>query len=234
MSQRVIKFPKKKQRGKSSAATGPRADLVQEKIREAIHSGKFQPGERIRETEVAQWLNVSRTPVREALRRLESEGIVTFASWRGVVVAQLDQQQIAELYAMRQILEGAAARLAAQHISATELDLLKRLQSQATRKSLGPEALAKLNRKFHEVIYVSTHNRYLLQMLNTLRSALTLLQGTTYSLKGRTETAASEHRSIVEAIEARNPDAAEAAARTHIEHAERARFQMLFDLDEAE
>jgi DNA-binding GntR family transcriptional regulator len=234
MSQRVIKFPKRKQRGKSSTATGPRADLVQEKIREAIHSGKFQPGERIRETEVAQWLNVSRTPVREALRRLESEGIVTFASWRGVVVAELDRQQIAELYAMRQILEGAAARLAAQHISATELDLLKRLQSQATNKSLTLEALAKLNRKFHEVIYVSTHNRYLLQMLNSLRSALALLQGTTYSLKGRTETAASEHRAIVEAIEARNPDAAEAAARTHIEYAERARFQMLFDLDEAE
>jgi DNA-binding GntR family transcriptional regulator len=234
MSQRVIKFPKRKQRGKSSTATGPRADLVQEKIREAIHSGKFQPGERIRETEVAQWLNVSRTPVREALRRLESEGIVTFASWRGVVVAELDRQQIAELYAMRQILEGAAARLAAQHISATELDLLKRLQSQATNKSLTLEALAKLNRKFHEVIYVSTHNRYLLQMLNSLRSALALLQGTTYSLKGRTETAASEHRAIVEAIEARNPDAAEAAARTHIEYAEQARFQMLFDLDEAE
>lgn len=234
MSQRVIKFPKRKQRGKSSTATGPRADLVQEKIREAIHSGKFQPGERIREMEVAQWLNVSRTPVREALRRLESEDIVTFASWRGVVVAELDRRQIAELYAMRQILEGAAARLAAQHISATELDLLKRIQSQATNKSLTPEVLAKLNRKFHEVIYVSTHNRYLLQMLNSLRSALALLQGTTYALKGRTETAASEHHSIVETIEARNPDAAEAAARTHIEHAERARFQMLFDLDEAE
>jgi len=115
---------------KRSARSGPatsRAEYVEARIREAIQDGRYQPGARLRETEIAERLKVSRTPVREALRRLESEGLLGFVPWRGVVVAQLDRRQVMELYAMRAILEGAAAGLAARQVQPAEIDLLAAL-----------------------------------------------------------------------------------------------------------
>lgn len=229
MNDKVVKL-----RGRAAAGgkrEGSRADFVQEKIREAIQAGRYAPGARIRETEVAEWLEVSRTPVREALRRLESEGILTFVSWRGVVVAELDRQQVAELYAMREILEGAAAGLAARHIGEAEIDLLEQLLERAAETGDDAEKCAALNRKFHEVIYAAAHNRYLVQTLNTLRNALALLRGTTFALEGRAEAAQREHRAILKAIEARDAKAAERTARDHIKQAGRARLRLLFELD---
>ncbi|MHA1599659.1 MAG: GntR family transcriptional regulator, partial [Alphaproteobacteria bacterium] len=204
---------------------------VKERIREAIQAGRYQPGERIRETEVAEWLEVSRTPVREALRRLESEGLVTFMSWRGVVVADLDRQQVSELYAMREVLEGAAARLAARHIGGAEIDLLEVLLARADARREDSGALAAINRQFHETIYAAAHNRYLTQTLEQLRNALALLRGTTFAVPGRAATAAAEHVAILKAIRDRDPDAAEAAARAHIAAAQRARLQLLLDTE---
>lgn len=206
-----------------------RADRVLGRIREGIRSGRYKPGERVRETEVADWLGVSRTPVREALRRLESEGLVSFESWRGVVVADLDRQQIGELYAMREILEGAAARLAARHIDDAGLDLLDLLLARADEAAGDPEALAGINRRFHETIYGAAHNRYLNQTLEQLRNSLALLRGTTFAVPGRPETAAAEHRAILSGIRARDPDTAETAARAHIAAAQRTRLRLLVD-----
>jgi len=216
---------------KSGAAGHSRADYVKERILKAIQAGRYKPGERIRETEVAEWLDVSRTPVREALRRLESEAILTFVSWRGVVVAELDRQQVGELYAMREVLEGAAARLAARHIYDAETDLLDDLLRRADACPDKPDELARLNRQFHQTIYAAAHNRYLTQTLVQIRNAMALLQGTTYSVPGRPDTAAAEHRDILNAIRERNPDAAEAAASTHIAAAQRARLQLLMETD---
>jgi DNA-binding GntR family transcriptional regulator len=208
------------------------AAFVQQRVREAIHAGRYGPGERLRETEVADWLAVSRTPVREALRRLEAEGRLTFVPWRGVVVAELDRRQVTELYAMRTILEGAAARLAARHVGEAEIDLMDGLLARA--KAAGGEAktLAVLNRQFHQAIYTGAHNRYLMQSLETLRNSLALLRGTTFSVPGRAKTAHRAHAAILAAIKARDADAAEQAARDHIRAAERTRFRMLFDLEE--
>lgn len=116
-----------------------RADYVGEMIREAIRDGHYKPGEHIPETDVASWLAVSRTPVRKALRRLEAEGLLTFASWRGAVVAELDRQQVSELYAMREVLEAAAARLAAQQIGNVELDILGDLHAKSTSALADPK-----------------------------------------------------------------------------------------------
>ena len=216
---------------KREAPAAPRAALVEEQVRAAIHKGLYKPGERIRESQVADWLGVSRTPVREALRRLESEGLVSFQSWRGVVVAELDRQQVIELYAMRAILEGAAARLAARHIGEAEIHVLERLLARAEGLTSAPEQLAEINRNFHQAIYSAAHNRYLMQTLNGLRNSLALLQGTTFAVDGRAEEALGEHQAILAAIKARDPDAADRAARAHIQAAERTRLGMLFEMD---
>ena len=211
------------------------AEFVQQQVRQAIHGGRFGPGERLRETEVADWLAVSRTPVREALRRLEAEGLLTFVPWRGVVVAELDRRQVTELYAMRTILEGAAARLAAQHVGEAEIDLMEGLLARAkaaTASGGDAEALAAINRQFHQAIYTGAHNRYLMQSLETLRNSLALLRGTTFSVPGRAKAAHREHAAILAAVKARDADAAEQAARDHIRAAERARLRLLFDLEE--
>ncbi len=230
MTEKVVAIPIKK-RKPASSENRSRADHVSKRIREAIRTGRYAPGERIRETEVATWLGVSRTPVREALRRLESEGLVGFESWRGVVVAKLDRQQVSELYAMREVLEGAAARLAARHIDDAEIDMLSVLLERADASADVPEKLAAINRQFHETIYAAAHNRYLLQTLEQLRNALALLRGTTFAVPGRAKTAATEHKKIVEEIRKRDPDRAEEAARAHIAAAHRARLRLMIEED---
>ncbi|MEM8688446.1 MAG: GntR family transcriptional regulator [Pseudomonadota bacterium] len=212
-------------------SSSPRAEQVRREILQAIQKRRYAPGERITETEVATWLGVSRTPVREAFRRLETEGLLTFQSWRGVVVADLDRQQINELYAMRQALEGTAARLAARHIDEPEIDLLEQLLARSADVESSVEDLARVNRRFHETIYAAAHNRYLLQTLEQLRNALALLRGTTYAVPGRPASALSEHEAIVSAIRARKPKDAEDAARAHIAAAQKCRLQLMAEAE---
>jgi DNA-binding GntR family transcriptional regulator len=205
------------------------SELVRDQVREGIQSGKFQPGERVRENDIAEWLGVSRTPVREALRQLEAEGLLAFVPWRGVVVAELDSQQVVELYKVRASLEGLAAALAAQHIGDTEIELLEALISHG-EQSNDPHQLAKINKRFHETIYAASHNRYLIQNLKALQSSLALLNGTTYASPGRREQADKEHRDLFEAIRDRDPIRAEALARQHLKGAEVARLKMMLEL----
>lgn len=204
-----------------------RSEYVRAKVREAIRAGRYRSGERIRETELAEWLGVSRTPVREALRRLESEGLLVFVPWRGVVVAELDRQQVVELYAMREVLEGTAARLAANHVREAEEAVLEELLDREATMANDPDELARINRRFHAALHAAAHNRYLVQMLDSLRNSLALLRGTTLAAPGRAESAHAEHLAILDAIKRRDPEAAEAAGRAHIRSAERVRLMML-------
>src|SRR3954465_10540647 len=100
-----------------------RADFVYESLRDAISDGRIAIGERVREEEIARNLGVSRTPVREALQRLHQRGLLVFGAARGLTVASLSQHQVLQLYAMREILEGSAARFAAEHETAPEIAL---------------------------------------------------------------------------------------------------------------
>ena len=209
------------------SVSASRADRVLAEIRSAIKDGRYAPGERIREALVAEQLNVSRTPVREAFRRLESEGILTYQSWRGVFVSELNNQQVSELYAMREVLEGAAARMAARHIDDAEIDILELLLEQSREAAEDATALASINQKLHETIYQAAHNQYLLQTLEQLANALALLKGTTFEVSGRPATAEQEHAKIIEAIRMRDQDAAEAAARAHIQEAQKARLKLI-------
>ena len=209
-------------------AGGSRADLAYRRLKAAIESGALVPGHRMREAELAEWLGISRTPVRDALRQLESDGLLVAAPRRGLLVAELDQQQVTEIYALRAVLEGLAARLAAQQASAAEVAALEDiLDRQARTPDDDSETLARLNRVFHERIYRTARNRYLLDVLQALESSLTLLPRTTYAQPGRPATALAEHQVIVAAIVAHDPDTAESAARIHIRAAERIRLFML-------
>ncbi len=205
-----------------------RANLVFQSLLTAIQDGRYAGGERIREEEIARSLGVSRTPVREALFRLQSRGLLEIAPG-GLIVAQLTRPQIIELYAMREILEGSAARFAAQHAAPSEIASLRHI-ARKFEQELGDAAkLARINRELHEGIYEAAHNRFLLRTLNELHDSLALLPSTTFAYAGRAETAIGEHAGIITAIEKRNADRAERLAREHIRQAQEARLAMMFD-----
>jgi len=205
---------------------GSRADFVYQQMRQAMRDGRFRQGDRVREEDVARLLGVSRTPVREALRQLQSDGLLNVTFGRGLGVVALDRSQVLELYAMRELLEGAAARLAAQHATPAEIAHMEHLLA-SFRRTRDPEQHAQINRALHVAICDAAHNRYMLQSLNQLSDALALLRGTTFSVSGRARTADLEHRAIVDAIAAGNSDLAETAARAHIRQAQVLRLQML-------
>jgi DNA-binding GntR family transcriptional regulator len=202
--------------------TQSRADYVYERLRLAISEGRFKRGERIREEDIAATLGVSRTPVREALRRLQQRGLL-INTVRGLAVAELNMKQLFELYAVRTILEGCAARFAAQHANAAELDLLFELQKKMVSAPNNAQVLGRLNRQFHQVIYDAAHNQYLSQTLEHLLDSMALLHYSTFrSPPGRAESDA-EHLRIIEAIKRRDADLAELESRRHIERAQNSR-----------
>lgn len=205
-----------------------RAELAYTNLRAAIHGGRFGPGERIREADIAQWLGVSRTPVRDALKRLESDGILASAPRRGLVVAQLDQQQVSELYTVRDVLEGLAGRLAAEHATTAEIAAMRDLlERQARARADDLSGLVRLNQLFHEVVSRAARNQYLIGVLDSFQSSLALLPGTTYAATGRPASALKEHTEIVDAIEHRDAERAERLSREHMRAAERIRQMMI-------
>jgi DNA-binding GntR family transcriptional regulator len=205
--------------------TRSRAEFVYESLRDAIWDGRIGCGERVREEEVARSLGVSRTPVREALQRLQQRGLLVLGAGRGLVVPGLSQHQIIQLYAMREILEGSAARFAAQHATPPEIAILHRLQQDLAKADNDAMVLVALNRRFHHAIYESAHNQYLMQTLDMLHDSLALLHSATFRMPNRRQDSDAEHLRIVIAIEARKPDEAENAAREHIRQAQRTRFE---------
>jgi DNA-binding GntR family transcriptional regulator len=206
----------------------PRGEAAYRYVRRAIQAGELKPGVRLREIDLAKQIGLSRTPIREALSRLQTEGLVVNDAARGMVVTELDYSMVTELYFMREVLEGTAARLVAQHASDVEISILEDL-CQRYEAALGDEsALTATNRQFHETLYRCSHNRYLLNMVTVLHNALSLLGGTTLSHAERAEETLREHREVVSAIRARDPNAAEQALRSHIRTAHKARMQKLF------
>ena len=197
------------------------------RLADAIRDGELAPGTRLREEDLAASLQMSRTPVREALRQLQAEGLLEQDAQRGMAVSRLDHQQMTELYLMRDVLEGTAARLAARHASEAEVAVLRDLVEVEAKLGRDAKQLARHNQRFHEALYLAAHNRYLLKTLNALRDAMSLLGETTYAAAGRAKSALAEHRAIVEAIASGDAAAAEAATRAHIQGAQRTRIRMM-------
>lgn len=205
----------------------PLGEAVFRALCQALRDGAYRPGDRLVEDEVAQRLSVSRTPVREALGRLLAKGLVEHAGGRGLVVRRPDAAEVLELYAMREILEGAAARLAATQASGPEIDTLRDLATAFADQAADPRAMARLNRLFHEGIVRAARNRFLDGALREMQDAIALLGPTTFLVDGRPATAVAEHDAVVAAIAARDADGAEQIARAHIREALRARLKLM-------
>jgi DNA-binding GntR family transcriptional regulator len=204
----------------------PLSEAVFRALREAIREGILRPGDRLREVEVAQQLGVSRTPVREAFGRLVARRLIESSGGQGLTVRRLDLAEIRELYSMREILEGAAAALAAQHASKTEIDVLLDLEGAFESKRSDAKQLAASNKLLHETIFRAARNRYLDLALQDIQDGIALLGRTTFSLEGRPKTAGTEHRDIITAIANHDAEEAERAARAHIRASLRARLQI--------
>lgn len=187
-------------------------------ILEAIDTGVYRPGDRLVESELAERFGVSRTPIREALQRLETQSLLT-RDGRSLIVASLDHNQLAELYVVRGELEGLAARLAARHATPEEVRVLRDML-EADHALLGdPKALSRANRRFHKQIHLASHNRFLVRQLDLVHRSMALLATTSLSVEGRPVGTLEEHAAIVTAIEAGDGEAAGQALRDHISKA---------------
>ena len=194
-------------------------------ILEAIDSGVYRPGDRLVEAELAERFGVSRTPVREALQRLETQSMLA-RDGRSLIVASLDHNQLAELYVVRSELEGLAARLAAKHATREEVSVLAGMVAEDRAHLDDPARLSRANRRFHKQIHLASHNRYLVQQLELVHRSMALLATTSLAAEGRGEAALAEHAAIVDAIAKGDGDAAQQALQAHISKAFETRLKL--------
>lgn len=199
------------------------ADQAYDYVINALTNGLMQPGMRIRETELAEAIGISRTPIREALNRLVNEGLVSNDPRRGLIITELDQTMVGELYEMRRVLESTAASLAARHATDVEIFMLRTLLERDLSAHSSTE-LAQNNKLFHQVLYKCAHNRYLLKTLQALQNSMLLLGESTLENKERADHAQQEHAQIVDALEARDPNKAAQMASDHISNAYKERL----------
>lgn len=199
------------------------------RLLEDISNGRLAPGDRLRETEIAKRLGVSRTPVREAIRLLEADGLVVHMPRVGAVVRQLDYAEVTELYEMRAVLEGTAARLAARAASEIEIEELEALNQELANAADADTARA-LNRVFHNTLLNAAKNRFLHRSMEGMRKALMILGPTTLAETERVESAVEEHRMMLAALKARDGAEAERVMRAHIDAAQKVRLKSLRDL----
>jgi len=187
-------------------------------ILNAIDTGTYKPGDRLVESELAERFGVSRTPIREALQRLETQSLLA-RDGRSLIVASLDHNEMAELYVVRCELEGLAARLAARHATEEEVRVLKQMVKEDAALVADPAALSRANRRFHHQVHLASHNRFLVQQLDLVYRSMALMATTSLAAEGRGKTALDEHMKIVDAIAAGDGDTADAALKAHISHA---------------
>lgn len=206
--------------------TQPHGNGAYRQLLDEIRQGLLEPGDRLREAELAERLGVSRTPVREAIRQLEADGLVAHVPRIGAAIRQLDYAEVMELYEMRAVLEGTAARLAARAASDIEIEELDLLNERLADAGTGPEA-ARLNSIFHATMLDAAKNRFLSRSILSLQKALMILGPTQLTDSERAEAAAEEHRRIMAALIARDGATAEAEMRAHVEAAQRKRIRSL-------
>lgn len=191
----------------------------------AIDDGTYRPGDRLVESELADRFGVSRTPIREALQRLETQSLLT-RDGRSLIVASLDHNQLAELYVVRAQLEGLAARLAAQHATPEEIRVLRDMVEEDRALIANPRALSRANKRFHRQIHLASHNRFLIQQLDLVHRSMALLATTSLEAEGRGQAAMDEHHAIVEAVARGDGDSADRALREHISKAFETRLKL--------
>ena len=198
----------------------PLRDIVFLALREAIHSGKLLPGERLMEIPLSEQLGVSRTPVREAIRKLELEGLVHVIPRRGAVVAEITVSDLEDVLEVRAALERLAAVKACRNMTKEQLHRLKEMEAvfvDCTRKD-DLKAIAQADVEFHEIISRSTGNHRLMQLLGNLREQIYRYRLELLKDRSTYGDLISEHEQIIAALEEGNEEKAEMAVKVHIEN----------------
>ena len=201
-------------------------ETTYDQLRNRIVSGEFPPDMHLVETSLAETLGVSRTPIREALSRLEQDGLVERGS-RGLQVRHRSPAEILEIYEVRIVLEGTAARAAAErHTEVDRIRIQGHLSKLEAQENAEPEVLAAINREFHRSIWHASHNRTLVDMLERLSVHLFRYPFTTYQASGRGESSLVEHKALAEAILNRDGEQAARLASHHMTVARNIRLEM--------
>ena len=183
-------------------------EKILETIRDAILKGTLKPGEKVAEPELAERFGISRTPIREAFRQLESEGYLTVIPRKGAVVAALSERDVQEFYAIKSILEGYAASLAARNLTEKELERLETVNRKL--RSLGEEgdvrSFYRVHNEFHEIFLKAADNTKLYELIHQLGMKFNRLRMASLSVTGRMEISVDEHEKLLDAF--RRKDAA--------------------------
>ena len=194
------------------------ADAAYEILKERIVTAVARPGSIISDARLASELSMGRTPIREALQRLARERLITIAPRRGSFVSELQVFELQQIFEVRVELEGLCARLAAERAVRKDIDALREIiaREDAAHQEGDSSATIPLDRQLHDIIIDAAHNEYLGTCLTPLRNISTRAWYLIFSRYGHIAETRLEHRAIVEAIVAKNPDTADAAMREHV------------------
>lgn len=200
----------------------PLRDVVFNTLRQAILKGELEPGERLMEIQLAEKLGVSRTPIREAIRKLELEGLVLMIPRKGAEVAKISEKSLRDVLEVRRSLEELAIELACQRMTEEDLDQLEIMQERFKKAVSRGDAMtiAESDEAFHDVIYQGTGNDKLVQMLNNLREQMYRYRLEYIKDEDKRQVLLVEHEHIVHALKNRNITEAKTAAREHIDNQE--------------
>ena len=195
-------------------------EKILETIRDAIIAGALKPGEKVAEPELAERFGISRTPIREAFRQLESEGYLTVIPRKGAVVVSFSEKDVEEFYAIKSILEGYAARRACDNLTPRELDRLQSINARLLQMAEGADIknFFRVHNDFHEMFIRAADNEKLFDLIMNLVGKFQRLRIASLSLPGRMRISVQEHDKIIEAFRAKNPDLAEKLVRKNAEY----------------
>ena len=196
----------------------PLREIVFSTMRNAIIEGSFKPGQRLMEVQLAEQMGVSRTPVREAIRKLELEGLVVMVPRKGAYVAGLTSEDIREVVEIRVVLEGLAAKKAAQNAKPEEIERLEssliHFEEAATKKNIID--LIHYDTEFHDIIYKAAQNCKLMQMINNLREQVQRYRVAYFTQMNNTGLLLKEHKEMLNAIKDKDGNLARTIAESHI------------------
>ena len=200
----------------------PLRDVVFNTLRHAILKGELEPGERLMEIALAQKLGVSRTPIREAIRKLELEGLVVMVPRKGAEVADITEKDLRDVLEVRTALEELSIELAMKNMTDEDYENLKKTSKSFAKDSEGDDLIkiAEADVAFHEIIYMATGNKRLIQMINNLREQMYRYRLEYIKDKSTHARLVEEHERIIEAMQKQDVNAAKAAIKLHVENQE--------------
>ena len=190
-----------------------------------LQAGAIQPGDYLREQQLAEEFGISRTPVREALRKLETEGLLVSEPRLGMRVRVLDYTEVIEIYEVREVHERAVARIAAVKATDIELAELKNIQASFEKAKNNSGKMAALNQQFHFALLQMAKNRFLTKAVESMQRTMLVLGPSTLTEPKRANTAIKEHRALIQALEKRDADKAESIMSTHLQNAQQSRIR---------